>query len=140
MNKICLANIDFIRNRILELTNNKYDLGKSDKNFMQNFYELFYDKYKLLFKAVKHSNETNPKIKFPKALDQDRELNKFNLYEKEKFYLIYFDKPGKKTNILLLSIVIVTIISFCMFPLWPLTMKFGVWYFLMSIIILLVSL
>lgn len=131
--------MDYIRNKVLEISENRNDLGNSEKHFMQNFYELFCTKYKLIFKVIKHPNEANSKAKYPKLLDQDRDLNKFPVFEKEKYYWVNFEKPVKKKNVVLLCFIIFSIVSLCVFPLWPLSLKFGVWYILMGLIIFLVS-
>jgi translocation protein SEC62 len=131
--------MEYIRKSVLKITNNLNDLGNDEKYFMQNFYEVYCNKYRLIFKVVKHADETNPKLKFPKLLDQDKEINKFHIFEKEKFYFINFDRPVKKKNLVLLFFIVISIVSLCLFPLWPLSMKFGVWYILVGLMIALVS-
>ena len=131
LNNSLLNHTEEIRTKVLEITENQNDLGKDSSKFLQNFYELLFNKYKLMLKVVKYANDD--KLKFPKLLDQDSEIHKFNIFEKEKFYWFNFEKPAEKSKIFLLVILIVSIISIVMFPLWPLNMKFALWYFLMGI-------
>lgn len=93
-------------------------------------------KYKLLLKVIRHSDDTANK--YPKMLDQEKDMNKFFNFEETKFYWINFEKPIKKKNIVLLIIVVFAIVSLCVFPLWPLNFKFAVWWLLMGILVFLV--
>jgi len=133
--KLIMNNLEFIRKRFLEITGT--DLGKDKKYFLQNFYENLAKKYKLMFKVIKSSNDTQKS--FPKILDQDKDTNKFFVFEDTKYYWINYEKPIKKTNIVLVLFIVVSVVLICVFPLWPLNFKFGVWWFLMGILIFLVS-
>ena len=114
------------------------DLGNDKKFLINNFYEVLAKKYKLLFKVVKSDMDTSSGS-YPKLLDQDKDINKFFVFDESKYYWLNFEKPFQKKNIFLMFIIIFVIVSLCLFPLWPLNVKFAVWWILMAIFISLVK-
>ena len=114
------------------------DLGNDKKFLLNNFYEILAKKYKLLFKVIKSDSDTSTGS-YPKLLDQDKDINKFFIFDETKYYWLNFEKPIAKRNIVIMVAIIFTIVSLVLFPLWPLNLKFAVWWILMAILIVLVS-
>lgn len=116
------------------LENNSICIRTDDKYIAQDFYFIF-NKHKLLFKSIKQKND---KLKYPKKLELDMDINNQHIFDNNKFYCINYNKKTNMNNYLLLGLLIFIIISFCLFPLWPLGMKYLIWYILLGILLFLV--
>lgn len=124
-----------VREKIISITN--IDIGNNSiPSVCNNFFDVMFVKNKLLFKVVKFDKED--KSKYPKSLDIDKDRSMLNSFEKDKFYVINFDRPKSNTNKYILFSIIFIVVSLCLFPLWPLFFKLLVWYFLVGILIFLV--
>lgn len=135
MEEAVLKNKDYIRSKIKSISDNRLDISKEDKHVLQDFYYTLFN-YKLLFKLCRQPND---KLKYPKKLDPDKDTNNLQNFESSKFYWINHSRPIKKKNYFLLFLLIFSIVAFCLFPLWTLTMKLAVWWIIMCMLLLLVS-
>lgn len=117
-----------------ELTGSEFKISEDDKFFTQQVYDVLI-KYDLARKLVKDKSD---KLKYPKRLDYDRDFSQRVVFEPNKFYFINFDKPVQAKSYALMVLVIFVIISFCLFPLWPLKMKNMLWWFIVMILVALV--
>lgn len=118
-----------------ELTCSEFKISEDEKFYVQQVYDVLI-KYDLVRKSVKDKND---KLKYPKKLDYDRDFSQRGTFELNKFYYINFDKPVQAKSYALMVLVIFVIISFCLFPLWPLKMKNMLWWFIVMILVALVS-
>lgn len=77
----------------------------------------------MIIKVIKPESEK--KKKYPKVLEGDKEVESF---EENKYYLVNMEFPkNNKTNIYLF-IMITVVLSLCIIKLWPLWLKFFVYY------------
>ena len=89
----------------------------------------------ILIKADKY--EEDVKKKFPKRLKPlpREELLKF---DENKLYVVNLQRPIKKGSYIYLFIWIFLVLFFCTVPIWPLSMKFSIWWFCLIVLSLLV--
>jgi hypothetical protein len=80
---------------------------------------------RLLMKADKLDEEK--KLKYPKRLKPLTNTELAN-FEENKMFVVFIERPVNKQNVVLLSIVIFVILSVCLFRIWPLWLKLGVWW------------
>ena len=59
-------------------------------------------------------------------------------YEENKYYWFNYTKPVSKKNYFYLFLIVFGIISLCLFPVWPLNLKLGIWWILVMILVLLI--
>ena len=129
-------NFTDIKDEIKNIT--KTDIGKEpNKDSLQKFYEL--NQKRNIFHYLQRI--PGDKAKYPKQLlplkkGDDKNLE-FNFTE-TGFYSLNIKVEKSKMNNIYLILLIVSILFIVMFPIWPLNMKIGVLYFLMSIIIFLI--
>jgi hypothetical protein len=98
--------------------------------------QLFVD-FRLALPLERHLHTPEEKkMRYPKHLVPARPQNfKFN---EKGFYAWLTPKPYGKMAILL-TLVIVIVIAFMLFHLWPLWLKIAIWYFSFYTLIILVS-
>lgn len=79
----------------------------------------------ILIKADKF--EEDAKKKFPKRLKPlpREELMKF---DESKLYVVKIERPIKKSSYVYLLICILLVLLFCTFPIWPLSIKYALWW------------
>ena len=129
-------NFTDIKDEIKNIT--KTDIGKEpNKDSLQKFYEI--NQKRNIFHYLQRI--PGDKAKYPKQLlplkkGDDKNLE-FNFTE-TGFYSLNIKVEKSKMNNIYLFLLIVFILFIVMFPIWPLNMKIGVLYFLMSIIIFLI--
>jgi translocation protein SEC62 len=79
----------------------------------------------ILIKADKY--EEDLKKKYPKKLKPlpRDELFKF---DENKLYIVKLERPIRKSSYVYLILCIFLVLLFCTFPIWPMSMKFGIWW------------
>lgn len=123
---------------IKQLTSFNISLTSTDNKEILSSITTLLTQNSLIFPAFKHSSD---KLKYPSKLEVDSsELSSKFQIEDGKFYCINHEVPIKQNSIIYLLLVITIIISFTLFPLWPLNMKLSIWWILLFIIILLILL
>lgn len=89
------------------------------------------------------------KLKYPKKLKyitlnnsegSDLEDGDLKTKDKRKFYVIINDRQSTSKTSYYLWILIFVVLAFCMFPLWPIEVKLGIWWVSYILLIVLVSL
>lgn len=130
-------NFNEIKKEILEIT--KTDIGKeASKDSLQKFYQI--NQQRNIFHYLKRI--PGDKAKYPKKFlllkkDDDKDLE-YNFTE-TGFYSLNIKKENSKKPIIYLSLLVICILFVVLFPIWPLKVKLGVLYFLMSLIIFLIA-
>jgi translocation protein SEC62 len=148
--KVVTDNIEYVCQEIERITGSKIN-PKSSSAF-QLIYEEFNSR-EMLKKAQKHEDDTTKK--WPKRLlpyseggccpghdtkNTHHQQNKTTpedmvLFDESLCYLIDVER-SKKASYLWLAVLIIVVLAFCMFPVWPLELKIGVWW--VSYILLLI--
>ncbi len=92
--------------------------------------------YMILIKADKY--EEDAKKKFPKRLKplSREELMKF---DENKLYVVKIERPIRKSSYVYLFICIFLVLLICTFPIWPLSMKFALWWMCLIFLSLMVK-
>ena len=129
-------NFTDIKDEIKNIT--KTDIGKEpNKDSLQKFYEINQKRNILHYlQRIAGDKAKYPKQLLPLKKGDDKNLE-FNFTE-TGFYSLNIKVEKSKMNNIYLFLLIVFILFIVMFPIWPLNMKIGVLYFLMSIIIFLI--
>ncbi len=91
--------------------------------------------FHMLIKADKFDEDE--KKKFPKRVKQLPEQELLNFDEK-KLYIIRIQRTEKTSTYIYLTIAILLVLFVCMFPIWPLSVKLGVWWLLVGILVFMV--
>ena len=130
-------NFTEIKEEIKKITNT--DIGKEpNKDSLQYFYSLNQKR------NILHYLQRIPgdKAKYPKKLmplkKGDDTSFEFNFNE-SGFYYLNIKKEKSNKQIIYLILLVILILFIVLFPVWPLNMKIGVLYFLMSLIIFLIA-
>ena len=130
-------NFEEIKKEILEIT--KTDIGKeASKDSLQKFYQI--NQQRNIFHYLKRIQ--GDKAKYPKKfllLKKDDDINLEYNFTETGFYSLNIKKENSKKPIIYLSLLIICILFVVLFPIWPLKVKLGVLYFLMSLIIFLIA-
>jgi hypothetical protein len=130
-------NFSEIKNEMLKITNT--DIGKEpNQNSLQNFYELNQKR------SIFHYLQRIPgdKAKYPKKLLPLKKGDDINLefnFTDSGFYSLNIKVEKTNRPIIYLILLVILILLIVMFPIWPLNVKIGVLYFLMSLIIFLIA-
>lgn len=123
------------------------------KSLVEDLYLAFHN-LGVFKKATRHKDDSN-KLKYPKRLvpleevprgenlsENDSEYEKDHnptLFQKNQFYVVYIVRTQKKTYFWL-SIAILAVLGICMFPIWPLEVKLGLWWVSLILLIFMVIL
>ena len=132
-----INNFSEIKKEILDIT--KIDIGKEpNKDSLQNFYEL--NQKRNIFHYLQRI--PGDKAKYPKKLlplkkgdDLSLEFN----FSETGFYSLNIKIEKTNKQIIYLILLVILILFIVLFPIWPLSVKIGVLYFLMSLIIFLIA-
>jgi translocation protein SEC62 len=119
------------------------DIGVKSDHAIGHFYDLYYLfnfrmlHYTIILKADKF--EEDIKKKFPKKL---KPLPKEEIkgFDDNKLYVLNIERPVSKKSYFYLSLVIFIILFLCTFPIWPLTMKYCIWWVLLITLCTIVNL
>ncbi len=87
---------------------------------------------------VDRMDEGGKKLRYPKRMEPVP-INELPIFEENKFYMVRFDRPHKTKAYVYLSISVIVVLAVCLFPIWPLGLKLGVWWILFGITCLLVK-
>lgn len=110
------------------------DIGpEPNENAYQKIFEIFFN-YKLLLKLYRMEGDT---LKYPKRLFPPKKEDNITAFDEKLFYWINTHSEVSKLNMVYLMISVVAILLICMFPIWPLKVKIGVWWTLFFTLILL---
>jgi translocation protein SEC62 len=90
--------------------------------------------------AIDRDESIEKKIKYPKRMTYLKEKKEVQTFDETRFYWIVFERPHRKTTYFYLSITVFIVFAVCLFPIWPLSMKLGIWWMLFGLTLLLVSL
>ena len=129
-------NFESIKKEILELMN--VDLGQeANQNSLQKFYQLNQQN------NILHYLQKIPgdKAKYPKRLLplQKGDDTKFEFeFTDTGFYLLHIKIEKSNKPLIYLTLLIALILFVVLFPIWPLSVKLGVLYFLMALMIFLI--
>jgi translocation protein SEC62 len=148
---VVTQNLEWVCSEIEKITGSKIN-PKSSSAF-QLIYEEFNSR-EMLKKAQKHEDDS--RIKWPKRLvafdegccpghenkSHGHQPNKptpenMILFDESLCYLVEIER-SKKMSYMWLGVLVIVVLAFCMFPVWPLELKIGVWW--VSYILLLVML
>lgn len=100
---------------------------------------------RLIFEAKPSVHDR--KLKYPKRLfpldgsikaDSDEDVGDIKNTTTKKFYIIAKKRTEKKYSIWL-WVLILGVLAFCLFPVWPLEVKLGIWWVSWILLILMVS-
>jgi translocation protein SEC62 len=78
------------------------------------------------------------KIKYPKKMAYLKDRSVIKDFDESKFYWTNFERPHRTSTYFYLSITVFIIFGACLFPIWPLSVKLGVWWFLFGLTLFLV--
>ena len=130
-------NFEEIKKEIFEIT--KVDIGKeATKETLQKFYQT--NQQRNIFHYLKRI--PGDKAKYPKKLQllkKDDDINLEYNFTETGFYSLNIKKENSKKPIIYLILLVICILFVVLFPIWPLKVKLGVLYFLMSLIIFLIA-
>ena len=79
---------------------------------------------------VDRFDEGGKKLKYPKRMEPINSPQEIANFEENKFYMLTFERPHKKKAYIYLWISIIVVLAVCLFPVWPLGLKLGVWWVL----------
>ena len=82
-------------------------------------------------------DDEGKRLKYPKKL-KVVPIQDLNTWEENKFYVLRFERPYKTKAYVYLSIIISVILVVCLFPVWPLSVKLGIWWVLFGLTLFLV--
>jgi translocation protein SEC62 len=138
-------NGEYLVKEINKICNTQID--SKNENALQLIYMQFNDR-KMLVKALRTKNEAT-KLKYPKRLmpyeensvkccdDSDGDHNHKNgsnmkdldmaKFDEKMFYVVYLEED-KKVTYFWLIVAIVAVLGFCLFPVWPIEVKIGIWW------------
>jgi translocation protein SEC62 len=89
--------------------------------------------------AIDRDESIEKKIKYPKKMTYLKEKSQIEEFDESRFYWITFERPQKKTTYFYLSLTVFIILAVCLFPIWPLSVKLGVWWILFGLSLFLVK-
>lgn len=133
INKICGTKINFNSESAFQLVYNEFN----DRN--------------MLLKAEKQ--EEDAKLKYPIRLIpfeentcKDEHNHKhhhltpeqMSLFDPSMCYVVYIERNKKKTY-LWLAVCVICVLMFCLFPVWPLDVKIGIWWVSYVILVTMLS-
>jgi translocation protein SEC62 len=78
--------------------------------------------------------DDNKKLKYPKRFQPMRDI--FN-FDENLFYWVNIERKNNKTLVYLI-ITVSIVLGVCLFPIWPLSLKLGIWWILLFIMVFLV--
>ncbi len=132
---ILKENFNHIAGDVYRITGN--DIGSYSNSALQQFYDVFFKRRMLL--KVDRFDEGGKKLRYPKRMEPvtQQEIGNF---EESKFYMLTFERPHKKKAYVYLWISIIVVLGVCLFPVWPLSLKLGVWWVLFGMTVFLVKL
>ena len=81
---------------------------------------------------VDRCDDGGKKLKYPKRMNPVP-FNELSTFEENKFYMLTFDRPHKTKALVYLSISVIVVLAVCLFPVWPLGLKLGVWWILFGL-------
>lgn len=122
--KVFEAMKEEIAKEITEITGE--DIGVRGNNALQNFYNIFL-KRGMLIKADRF--EEDIKKAFPRRL-KPLHPSEFAQFDEKKLYVVNIDRPASRSNYVYLFICIFLVLFVCTFPIWPLSLKIGIWWVL----------
>jgi translocation protein SEC62 len=89
--------------------------------------------------AIDRDETVERKIKYPKKMTYLKDKQQVQLFDETKFYWLTFERPHRKTTYFYLSITVFIVFAVCLFPIWPLSIKLGVWWVLFGLALFLVT-
>jgi hypothetical protein len=129
-------NYQMISQHIKDITSTNLGAEPNDKS-IQTFFTICLEN-KLIFKLCRMEGD---KAKYPKRLvPPKRNEDIFQFDEKDFYWLNTIAKETSKKTIVLLFIAVLSVLLFCLFPVWPIKVKIGFLWTILGVLLILLAL